>query len=286
VNRATDGLAPLYKFKQPTLAPLFTEKILRTLQVDVTTVRYRWIHSDEHREYDYDTYSRAEVLRMSAGNALDFNLPTEKHGDRVFVDLRSLDPDPDSNAILVIDSKFLPDLQRLKITLKDGRVYAKTFRQIREAWKVRLVPLTSIVAAKKYQRSEWDVTFLSAKTLNGDSLDLRAANVRIPCLEESPNTQQMNEKFNKTVYNAGFRDGWLADRDTMQARAKKAKGAAPDSDVPNMTMSKMLPATDGQSTEGDLATSENLFLSERGMEPETGGAEPAETKTRCNFISS
>jgi hypothetical protein len=267
------NLAPLFrqgKFKQPTLAPLFTEKILRTLQIDVTTVRYRWIHSDEHREYDYDTYSRAEVLRMSAGNALDFNLPTEKRGQKVFVDLRSLDPDPNSNAIMVIDSKFLPDLQRLKLRLKDGRVYAKTFRQtLGGVWKAHLVPLTSIVAAKKYRRSEWDATFLSARTLNRDSLDLRAANVHIPALEDSTNTRLMNEKFDKDTCNAGYRDGWLTN-DEMNARAKKPKGAAPDSDgdVSMMTSKWHTPATDGQRTEGDSATSENLFLSERGMEPQ------------------
>jgi hypothetical protein len=95
----------------------------------------------EDREWD-EVLTRAEVLRLSASNALDFNFPMEKRGDRIFVDLRSLDSEhPD--AILTIDSSFLPDLKRLKLRLKDGRLYAKNFRQVGTRWKVAL-PLESV----------------------------------------------------------------------------------------------------------------------------------------------
>jgi hypothetical protein len=108
--------------------------------------------------------------------------------------------------------------------------------------------------------------------------------VRIPCLEDSKNTQRANVDFNKRVYNAGWHDGWLTN-DEMSARAKKAPGAAPDSDeddVAGTTVSRMLPATDGQLTESDSATSENLFLSEREME-QVEPEQEHETKTSADL---
>jgi hypothetical protein len=124
----------------PDLAPLFRRfRENRLVAIDVVRIRYRWMPED--REWD-EVLTRAEVLRLSASNALDFNFPMEKRGDRIFVDLRSLDSEhPD--AILTIDSSFLPDLKRLKLRLKDGRLYAKNFRQVGTRWKVAL-PLESV----------------------------------------------------------------------------------------------------------------------------------------------
>jgi hypothetical protein len=263
----------------PHLAPLSGHyRKLYEVQIEVVRVRYKVRYKirdedfrDEIRDEDFHrTLTRAEVLRMSAGNALDFTFPIEKHGERVFVDLRRLDDSPnadtDSNAILVIDASFLSDLKRLKLVLKDGRLYAKTFRQTLAGWKSHLCPVISIVAAKKYGQN-WDVTFLSARTVSGDSLDLRSSNVRIPALEDSTNTQKENAKLDKDTLRAGFRDGWLT-ADNLNARPKKPKGAAPDSDEEDMTQSKMdIPATEGQiveaaggSAETSAETSTNVDL--------------------------
>jgi hypothetical protein len=283
-SESTVTLEPL-STPTPNLAPLFRRFEENRLVAVEMTVKYRW----SFRPEEDSILTRAEVLRLSADKAKAFTFPIEKHGDRVYVDLRRLDPGhPD--AILVIDAAFLADLKRLKLHLKDGRLYTRTQRQdISGRWNAHLTPVISIVAAWKYGE-QWDVTFLSAKVKNGDSLDLRSANVRIPALEESPNTERMNLNFNKGVYNAGWRDGRLADKDTMQARPVRttglkhfSRGAGPDSDeddVGMMTPKWHTPATDGQRTEGDSATSENLFLSEREMEqvPEQDG-----TKTSADL---
>lgn len=253
---------PLFgkKTVAPNLEPLFTTagEMAAELQIEVTFIRCRWlIRSDYWRDGDR-ILTRAEVLRISAGNALDFDFPVEKRGDVVFVDLRRLDRK--SKSILVIDASFMPDLKRLKLALKDGRLYARTFRQTPVGWKSHLCPVISVVGAKKYGQS-WDVVFLTTRTVSGDSLDLRAANVRIPSLEHSTNTVRMNKKFDKDTLLAGFRDGWLTANAT-NARPNKAKGYGPDSDEDDVraaTVSKLhVPATEGQRTEIDLVLAHSL----------------------------
>jgi hypothetical protein len=266
------GFAPLSGNPPLNLAPLFRHFRERKLAAVEMTVTYKWsFRSDED-----SILTRAEVLRLSAANAKAFKFPIEKRAEKTFVDLRSLNPDyPD--AILVIDSSFLADLRRLNLVLKDGRLYARTQRQdTHGAWHSHLCPVTSIVGAWKYGQ-EWDVTFLSARTKSGDSLDLRSENVVIPCLEQSAHTQRMNTKLNEAMPRAGFHDGWLADRDGLQSHPTKPKGAAPDGDeddVSSITTSKMsIPASEGQVVEIDRATEQNLFLSERALE-QVGDAEP------------
>lgn len=169
--------------------------------------------------------TRKDVLYVSASNALDFDLPVERRGDVVYVDLTSVHPKKQFT-VLVIDASFLPDLKRLKLTLKADRLYAKTFRQTARDgdWKSHICPVVSIVAAKKYGQN-WDVVFLSART-KSDPLDLRASNVVIPSYESSSNTKTMNEKLNKATLSVGWRDGWLTG-DGTPARGKGPKGHSP-----------------------------------------------------------
>jgi hypothetical protein len=234
------------------------------LSVAVDAIRLRWAGVDRW-DGEHAPLSRAEVLRVSESNAEAFNLPTERRGPVVYVDISSLQPvrrNPMSPlagnlTVLAIDRSFLPDLKRLAICVKDGRVYARNFRETRGVgWGPHLTPLTSIVGAKKYKQQEWDVTFLTAHTRSGDSLDLRRVNVVIPCLEDSIHTQKMNEALNKGVLTVGWNDGNLADKDALQARPKRPAGAAPDEeelDFAKAAMAKMQSATDGQRTESDAS---------------------------------
>jgi hypothetical protein len=195
---------------------------------DLTELDVR-IEQAKDKEYSQGRpISRKESLRLSANAALDFDLPVEKREDRVFVDITSIHPQK-KFTVLVIDDSFLADLKRFRLRLKDGKAYADTFRWDRLGARTpHLVPLSSIVAAKKYGKN-WDYVFLTARTVSGDALDLRATNVVIPSCEKSQNTATMNEKFNKNMAQAGFHDGLLT-TDPLFARPKKAAGYGPDAD--------------------------------------------------------
>lgn len=261
------------------------------LQIAVTKIQEQWEVRARRTDWSDGTITRAEVLRLSAENALDFNLEVEKRGDVVFVDLSSLSTHPKNPLsplcgnvdILSIDSSFLQDLKRLKLQIKDGRIYAKTFRQVARngEWKAHICPLISVVASKKYG-ANWDVVFLSARTISGDILDLRKSNVYIPCLERTVNTVRQNAKFDKDVLKSGHED-WLADPDTTPARIRKPKGYGADSDdgdVAGLTASKMhVPASDGQITENTNIV-DDVEFDPAPAEPET---EP-ETSTNADLF--
>jgi hypothetical protein len=141
-----------------------------------------------------------EIERRDSDNRLD---PVE--GTVLWVDMTSLHPEKEFT-FAKFDWSFLPTLKRLhgQLRLRDGRLYVLTTREVSIQGKrvPRFCPLISVIGAMKYGEN-FDSVFLTATAFNGNSLDLRAANVKIPALTQSEATREANEKFNEELILAG-----------------------------------------------------------------------------------
>lgn len=202
--------------------------------------------------------SRAEMLKRTVSAALDFNAELSRCDE-------SGRPDPSGEILCLnithlnrgkfifmrVSFPFLPDLKRVwnQLRLKDGRLYVSTTKQINHFGKTEkyLCPLISVVAARKYGVPQFNGTLLTARTVNGNPLDLSYPNVYIPAMESSETTKRMNAKFNNEVATLGHRDVDLVRPGTvMIAKSKRPQGAGPDDANDYMTwfMSKWTPATE------------------------------------------
>ncbi len=159
--------------------------------------------------------SRRDILRFTADAELSFDAKLDRRNAKG-------EPDPCGEVTLVdishltkgqflfarFDTAFVSaDLKRLwkRLTLRGGHLHCSTFKEVGQSGerRPRTVPLAALVACRKYETAEYNSVWGTAHCVDGNVLNLTAANIVIPALNDSDATREANKKFNKGLVLVG-----------------------------------------------------------------------------------